>query len=238
MRTQRIRVTKRGFTLIELLVVIAIIAILAAILFPVFARAREMARSSACLSNLKQLAMGWNMYTQDNDELFPSYHSSQTGYEYVGSNGWKKIFPYVKNLGVFDCPSSPDLAPANTDAAWNSYDGNYAWNYDGLNGSVGSLAKFEKVADTYLCFDSGDQAAIIGDNNWAGLMEELDKDWDSGKEGPNRHNTRMNVAFLDGHVKSMDLRSFCRPAVSNDSPWYMGFTGGSLVVGTIPFPDR
>jgi prepilin-type N-terminal cleavage/methylation domain-containing protein len=63
--------TKSGFTLIELLVVIAIIAILAAILFPVFAQAREKARATACLSNLKQLALGWLMYSQDYDEAYP-----------------------------------------------------------------------------------------------------------------------------------------------------------------------
>src|ERR687884_230020 len=63
---------KRGFTLIELLVVIAIIAILAAILFPVFAQARDKARSASCLSNLKQMGTAWMMYTQDYDEMFPS----------------------------------------------------------------------------------------------------------------------------------------------------------------------
>jgi len=234
----RKRAPERGFTLIELLVVIAIIAILAAILFPVFARAREMARAAACTSNLKQLAMGWSMYTNDHDDLMPSYSPAQTGYYYVGGNGWKFIYPYVKNTGVFDCPTSPDLAPPNNDAGWSAYDGNYGWNYDGLEGSNGSMARIDRTAETYLCYDSGDQACCIGTNDWARVMEELDLDWDSGKEGPNRHNGRMNVAFVDGHVKSMDLRQFARASADRDVPWYIDWSGSGLVVGTIPFPNR
>src|SRR5204863_4740415 len=86
---------RRGFTLIELLVVIAIIAILAAILFPVFAQAREKARSAQCLSNLKQVAMATRMYSQDYDEvLVPLYlYNSKTTWEW-----WMDLLqPYVKN---------------------------------------------------------------------------------------------------------------------------------------------
>jgi prepilin-type N-terminal cleavage/methylation domain-containing protein/prepilin-type processing-associated H-X9-DG protein len=92
--------SRSGFTLIELLVVIAIIAILAAILFPVFAQAREKARQASCLSNHKQLTLGMLMYTQDYDESF------------VGTPLWdlapswpQRIEPYIKNVGVFRCPS-------------------------------------------------------------------------------------------------------------------------------------
>ncbi len=96
---------RSSFTLIELLVVIAIIAILAAILFPVFARAREQARKTACLSNTKQMGTAHLMYAQDYDETFcpPSFGACDTPNAY----GWADLaFPYIKNEGIFDCPSS------------------------------------------------------------------------------------------------------------------------------------
>ena len=90
---------RRGFTLIELLVVIAIIAILAAILFPVFAKAREKARQTSCLSNVKQLGLGLMMYAQDYDEKMPSYlppwPAIPAGNEYC--DWWNGIYPYTKN---------------------------------------------------------------------------------------------------------------------------------------------
>lgn len=96
---------RRGFTLIELLVVIAIIAILAAILFPVFARAREKARMASCLSNVKQISLGCLMYAQDYDER--TVGGSGYGYP-AGTLNWElKVQPYVKNWDLFRCPSSP-----------------------------------------------------------------------------------------------------------------------------------
>jgi len=88
---------RNAFTLIELLVVIAIIAILAAILFPVFAKVREKARQTTCTSNMKQLGLAFMQYVQDNDETFPS--SNWYG------NGWAaRMYPYVKATGVYRCP--------------------------------------------------------------------------------------------------------------------------------------
>lgn len=99
--------TRRAFTLIELLVVIAIIAILAALLFPVFATAREKARQTSCLSNLKQLGAAMLMYAQDYDELFPpTVGREPTDRTYFEMSWMNRIQPYVKNLGVFVCPSS------------------------------------------------------------------------------------------------------------------------------------
>src|ERR1041385_5961651 len=98
-----------GFTLIELLVVIAIIAILAAILFPVFAQAREKARQTSCLSNTKQWGLGITMYVQDYDETMPI-----SGYEAFlnpTSYWWNSVAPYVKNSAVAACPS--DTAQVN-----------------------------------------------------------------------------------------------------------------------------
>ncbi len=96
---------RSGFTLIELLVVIAIIAILAAILFPVFAQAREKARAIACLSDTKQLALGITQYEQDFDEKCPNGVNP-----YGGGQGWAgQIYPYVKSTGVFLCPDDPAI---------------------------------------------------------------------------------------------------------------------------------
>jgi len=98
-----IRRRKSGFTLIELLVVIAIIAILAAILFPVFAKAREKARQASCLSNEKQIGLAILQYTQDFDETFPLRNNNQYGF-----SPWDiEIMPYVKDLHVFMCPDDP-----------------------------------------------------------------------------------------------------------------------------------
>jgi len=93
-----------AFTLIELLVVIAIIAILAAILFPVFAKVREKARAISCLSNMKQLGLGLLQYNQDNDEAFPGGVAKD---KFEGSGWAGAIFPYVKSAGIYHCPDDP-----------------------------------------------------------------------------------------------------------------------------------
>lgn len=104
---QSTKLVRRGFTLIELLVVIAIIAILAAILFPVFGRARENARRSSCQSNLKQVGLGIMQYTQDYDELFPAVYNGN----WPGRWHWMDcVQPYVKSDQVFNCPSDADAS--------------------------------------------------------------------------------------------------------------------------------
>ena len=102
----------RGFTLIELLVVIAIIAILAAILFPVFAQARDKARSAACLSNMQQLGKALMMYIEDYDEKTTWFWNSQAGKpNYLAGYWYVCLFPYTKNLQVFICPSVTTRGP-------------------------------------------------------------------------------------------------------------------------------
>ena len=130
---------KSGFTLIELLVVIAIIAILAAILFPVFARARENARRSSCQSNLKQLGLGFAQYTQDYDERLPLL-------QYWSGN----IYPYVKSEQVFLCPSDSGRASGNRKPLSYAYNRNY--NY--VRGTAPrSLSDFTASSRTVTLFE-------------------------------------------------------------------------------------
>jgi prepilin-type N-terminal cleavage/methylation domain-containing protein len=120
----------RAFTLIELLVVIAIIAILAAILFPVFAQAREKARQTACLSNMKQIGLGLMMYVQDFDEVFPgnllcvpTINGGSTGDTRIPID--RQIAPYTKNDQIFTCPSDAVSRVPATDTRLQYWDGSY-----------------------------------------------------------------------------------------------------------------
>ena len=129
---------KRAFTLIELLVVIAIIAILAAILFPVFAQAREKARQTSCLSNVKQLGLGWMLYIQDYDETFAPHVTERTApagtpdtlVDRAAFSYKTKLDPYVKNLQIHKCPSGPAW-PAPAAGRWFTTD--YGNNHNETN---------------------------------------------------------------------------------------------------------
>ncbi len=146
-----------GFTLIELLVVIAIIAILAAILFPVFARARESARCTACKSNIRQLGMAAHMYASDYDELFPCdfypCNSSTTHAKLVG-----QLLPYMKNMQIFYCPSAPKMGIADiVDTSANQAAGNigyYYYSFYNLPGTVSPKAppNNSMTWPTWLCW--------------------------------------------------------------------------------------
>ncbi len=230
----------RGFTLIELLVVIAIIAILAAILFPVFAQAREKARQTACLSNCKQLGTALNMYLQDYDETFHKGNgiksSGDNGFgPMTGTtviNGWTRwawyYGPYVKNVSVFDCPTSPDDTKNLTGTNWGN-DGNYGYNYSGLSRDEGtaprSLAELDRPAEVFTFFDCGDVQVRAGNNDWPGLLEELDLDWTDPltKESALRHMGRANMVFADGHAKSIGYRELLTRHADNVAPWMIGW---------------
>jgi len=207
---------RRGFTLIELLVVVAIIGILAAILFPVFARARESARKTSCLSNLKQISLGWMMYTQDYDETAPLavYYSStnEYGWDFVldFSGGAAKpglLDPYIKSGQINNCPSftSDAVGRPYTGYAYNtSYIGGEGiWDGSGLKHASATLAQIEIPAETVLFADGGAWStysnSIIGQNYLRAPSDDLYK----AGTADFRHNETGNVAFADGHVKSV-----------------------------------
>jgi prepilin-type N-terminal cleavage/methylation domain-containing protein/prepilin-type processing-associated H-X9-DG protein len=237
MNTQRIRRTQSAFTLIELLVVIAIIAILAAILFPVFAQAREKARATSCLSNSKQQALAFFMYAQDYDETtVPVYWgfwgTPWCGYpncpEDLGHNNWPKLlFPYIKNKQLFTCPS---LASANWDTLRCAYDpqGLCRELFDfpsvigyALNPLVAarSLAAAQAPANTVAITESryyppGHPSHVAG-WGWYGGQPPYgnppDYPWSVWLTG-RRHQDGLNVSFADGHSKYQrhDFITNCR----------------------------
>lgn len=217
----------RGFTLIELLVVIAIIALLAAILFPVFGRARENARRSTCQSNLKQLALAVKSYVQDYDEKFPpqATDSGPPGGSAIAGNsnstdiGWSEIIqPYVKSTQVLQCPSekTPQVVIPTNDmqgscgTAGCSFTDYYANSNIFLQpGGVGneytpsslSEAKMPYIAATVLMGDGyGTGGSTYGDGepNYNDAFERLDN---VRTNGTPRHFDGNNYAFADGHVK-------------------------------------
>jgi prepilin-type N-terminal cleavage/methylation domain-containing protein/prepilin-type processing-associated H-X9-DG protein len=153
-----------GFTLIELLVVVAIIAVLAAILFPVFAQAREKARQASCLSNMKQVGLAVLQYNQDNDETYPlSFYKLPSGVcsASVTAVSWPRLIaPYAKDTGIYRCPSAaetPGNTPGTGDTAEARYPVTYAYNHF-LGGNFcvvtgSSLPVTVKAAQTVMMVD-------------------------------------------------------------------------------------
>ncbi len=213
----------KGFTLIELLVVIAIIAILAAILFPVFAKAREKARQTTCQSNLKQIGTAFAMYLQDYDGQYP------VG-EYADSNGrvlggpYVQLFPYTKNVKIYECTTTVALVTADywlagfryTDPTTNTrctyaYNGMlddlapdnmkyangfglYTWNGQ----STRNESAIEDPSGTLLMADGGYADICL----WA-ADDTLDPLGKHAYGVAYAHNNQTDVLFCDGHVKAM-----------------------------------
>ena len=217
---------RRGFTLIELLVVIAIIAILASILFPVFARARENARRSSCQSNLKQIGLGFAQYTQDFDEYYPLFNTvTENG------TGWAvALQPYLKSTQIYQCPSEstkgsddPNVSPSATTGGYTDYWYNHWLNVDSNSNSANirpmNVSRINHPANSFLSgdgdgrgnFTTGATAAACGSNETCGASKPYYKmkgegSWgfyDTGTLRPytTRHFEGLDFLFVDGHVK-------------------------------------
>ena len=220
---------RRAFTLIEILVVIAIIAILAAILFPVFSRSRENARRSSCQSNLKQIGLGFAQYVQDYDEKYPliacgssSYNNGTEPPAAIGlTQGWAiQMQPYLKSTQVFQCPSEPN-APANVKATDANYGGQgYSdyWCNPRVAGSA--LAAIDQVSSSVIAGDGENGSAayafngVSAINNGAnpfiitgGIFVPAPTAIIANNEVPAegkfglRHLDGLNYGFVDAHVK-------------------------------------
>jgi prepilin-type N-terminal cleavage/methylation domain-containing protein/prepilin-type processing-associated H-X9-DG protein len=214
---------RRGFTLIELLVVIAIIAILAAILFPVFARAREKARQASCSSNLKQIGLAILMYAQDYDERYPCECHQLGQPNNAGNWCWRyDVYPYIKNWQVFACPSSNQSGGP----------GDSSYGYNCKNFSNIKLATVTAPADLMMVID------LANKNNLPNYpAPEHAKPFDASGAVPcgnssccagnarddayipgARHNEGSNLTYGDGHVKWL-----------NEQSLISGITGKTLI---------
>ena len=231
---------RSGFTLIELLVVIAIIAILAAILFPVFAQAREKARQTSCLANLKQIGNALTMYVQDYDETLPRAFSGGSSATDPGRDWAVDLIPYIKMAGVqaavqvnsalaaqrpdlftanqpfYQCPSKADSRDVR------GFRRGYAYNNWLCSGTGVTLADLATPADHLAFGEVFGEVDRICPFNWptdARFVPEA------------RHNKGLNITFCDGHAKWIN-------GTDTKLQWPSGMaSGSSFPVGTYFWPQ-
>lgn len=245
----------RGFTLIELLVVIAIISILAAILFPVFARAREQARKAACQSNLKQIGLAVAQYTQDYDETYPIGRFATSPFTY-----WYSVLePYTKSTQVYICPSAGKVTNSSGTQIGN---GGYGWNIRGTGTSAANVNGFGYIEGTWGTPSNSGPVKLSEVTNPATTIQVADPASNGytangyyaigysnlsyipvlhgGQNGPYYTSSLVAVApggggnylFADGHVKFMQAsQTHCSNLWNVDKE--RGLTSGTQGCGTL-----
>lgn len=228
---------KKGFTLIELLVVIAIIAILAAILFPVFAQAREKARGTQCLSNIRQLGTALIMYINDNDQNYPTFipagtvkypsvndtqglvHDGISGYP-AGQEAWDyehefgvkgQLLPYIKNEKLFECPSGKVDVMQNPNNAWWKHGSSYYYRTifsSGINGYFANWANSFTGALNENAFAYPSRFFAFCEWRPYHDLRQTTIAEDKVEGGiVYAKDAKINLVFLDGHAKTMAMDS-------------------------------
>ena len=205
---------RKGFTLIELLVVIAIIAILAATLFPVFQKVRENARATACLSNMKQIGLGVQMYVTDNDErlFFRSNDANSRSGATAGGDPyrwWNQLMPFLKSNAVFTCPSDSAPSPSKDAAGSPLIQRSYiacasaeSLKLSQIEDPVETMVITEKWSTDWTCAAGANCRTDSWIEPFNGDFTTDSRDSTRTFTASNRHNSRMNCVFFDGHAKA------------------------------------
>ena len=216
------RSARTGFTLIELLVVIAIISILASILMPVFSQARGKGRQAACISNVKQICLAFQMYAQDFDEIFPAGQAGAT----ADTQWYNAIFPYTRNRQILYCPDRKDLAPGygmNPLASGKPVGNFWDPSMKILVGDVRPVAGTAAAAG--LVVQSPYHTGVANEWHYTDVGNDLcsgpDDNSFMGNGWPQRHNDGVVLGFADGHVKwtkeqQVDNNRYWDPAVASE----------------------
>lgn len=191
---------RHGFSLVELLVVIGIIAVLAAILFPVFGAVRRAAHKTGCISNLRQLVQAQKMYSDDNDRTLVPARSWAGSNSSLGNTWCVILQPYMKSTQILTCAEDdkPQTVANSTDLP-HSYGINYNLTFNtAYSGGafVYKMGSIQRTSDLLLFFDLASSAAAMGASYYSGGVARMAA----------RHQNKCGVGFLDGHVKMMTPR--------------------------------